>query len=178
MIGVAMTHSERDVIASPSAAPYRVVLRPRRSANGRLLVRLMVVMAVAWGCIGLVFAAVGAWPVTGFMGLEVLLLGAALMVHHRGRRAFESLVLDDGGLTVRQVSPRGEDRTWSLSPHWLRVRVHFGTGTQGGIELRSRGEAVLVGSFLAPEERTALASELRRALVRLSTPPSGGALHA
>ena len=138
---------------------FSTVLRPRRSVGAGALRAVLLAVAVGWLGVGLVFAAVGAWPVSGFMGLEVLLLGGAFWLSHRTGRGFESIDLTEQRLTVRRVGHRGDQRRWSFHPHWLRIAE-----APAGVELRSQGRSLIVGAFLAADECRALADSLRQAL--------------
>ncbi len=151
---------------------FSAVLRPNRSATIRGLNTVMALMAVIWLGAGAVFAAIGAWPVFGFLGLDVLVLYLALRFSMRAGQTVETIDLTERALTVRRINHWGRSRDWSFSPHWLQVVVDDLSAHRDRLELRSRGHALVVGSFLTPAERAELAGALRGALRSLSAPVS------
>ena len=57
--------------------------------------------------IGTVFWVAGAWPVIGFMGLDVALVYIALRLNFRSARATEIISLTRDQLTIRRVDAHG-----------------------------------------------------------------------
>src|SRR6266478_5825731 len=96
--------------------------------------------------VGLPMLLFGAWPVLGFMGLDVL--------------RSETLVLTDRELIVDRVAPDGEREQHRLDAYWLRVDWDAATER---LALVSRGNRVVIGRFLAPAERERVAAELKAA---------------
>src|SRR3546814_4547335 len=64
------------------------------------------VATVGFGA-GIAFLAMGAWPVFGFCGLEVVLIYVCFRLNYRSGRMFERVRLTDRALTVERHSPRG-----------------------------------------------------------------------
>ena len=131
---------------------------------------LAVVMLVAGGVGGALavgFASLGAWPVTGFLGLDILLLGLALQIaRHRARRA-EVIRLDADGLVVRRIGPGGQTQgEIRLEPAWVQVVLDERRLHDPLLALRSHGRLIPIGGFLVAAERRELAAELRAALER------------
>ena len=151
---------------------FSAVLRPNRSATIRGLNTVMALVAVIWLGTGIAFAAIGAWPVFGFIGLDVLVLYLALRLSMRAGRMVETIDLTERALTVRRINPWGRSRDWSFSPHWMQVVVDDPSAHRNRLELRSRGDALVVGTFLTSAERAELARALRRALRGLAAPAS------
>lgn len=143
---------------------YRTVLRPHRSASRLGLNLVIATMAVATTGVGAVFTAIGAWPITGFLGLDVVLLAAALRLNLRGGRMSETIRLTARELRVRRVDPWGRRLSHSFQPYWLRVVMADPTSDDSQLELESHGRSLRIASFLPVEERRRIAFELRRAL--------------
>ncbi len=118
------------------------------------------------------FYLMGAWPVVGFLGLDVLLLYIAFRANFRAARAYELLRLTPLELLFARISPRGARREWRFNPVWVRFeRVeHEEFGTQR-LALVSRGDSVEVGSFLGPEQKAALATSFSAALAEARRGP-------
>jgi len=165
---------------SPSAPPtpepalFDAELRPHRSLSPRGFVILMMAVCAISFTAGLAFFLMGAWPVIGFMGLDVLLIYFAFKINYRSGRLVERLHLTRDCLTVRRVWPGGRSRTWEFQPYWLQVvfddKAVADERSECPLVLRSHGRSVAVGSFLTRQERGEVASALRAALGRVHQP--------
>jgi uncharacterized membrane protein len=113
--------------------------------------------------IGIAFYIQGAPFVLGFAGVELLLVGLAMLVFARHAADRETLTLVGPSLLVEQCSGSRTERT-TFAAQWLRVEPAAGQGSL--VELSGEGRLVRVGRFLRPEQRAAFARELRLALRR------------
>jgi uncharacterized membrane protein len=118
---------------------------------------------------GLTFYLIGAWPVVGFLGLDVLLIYIALRANLNHARAKEHLRLTDGAMVIKRTSHRGVAHSVSLQPYWLNVQMDD-PAEHSKVWLTSHGRRVAVGSFLGPMQRLILAGELRQALAKMREP--------
>jgi uncharacterized membrane protein len=144
-----------------------LVLRPHRSltrAGFHALIGLMLAFAALSG---LVFWLAGAWPVLGFLGLDVLLVYLAFRLSYATGRAYERVRLSREALTVERVDRWGRRREFALQPHWLRVDI---SEAPSGLQLTSRGRSIAIAAFLPPDELKEIADVLRAALARLREP--------
>ena len=144
-------------------------LRPHRSLSPRGFLLLMIAVATAAFLAGLAFFLIGAWPVAGFLGLDVALVYLAFKMNYRHGRMYETLRLTCGNLTVTRVSHWGVRKSWRFQPAWLQVLIDDPPGHGSQLVLRSHGRSLSIGGFLAPEERAELAAALRRALEKART---------
>lgn len=103
----------------------------------------------------------GAPFVLFFAGLELALLGVALLLFARHANDREVLTLAGRSLSVEQRSGSRVART-DFTAEWLTVEPAAGQGSL--VQLSGEGRTVQVGRFLRPELRPAFARELRRAL--------------
>jgi uncharacterized membrane protein len=111
--------------------------------------------------IALGFSWHGASPVLAFAAIELLLVGAALLVYARHATDHEQITLADGSLAVRHQ--RGhQTEIHDFRAAWVRVEPL--TSDRSLIELTGDGQTSRVGRYLRPELRQPLAQELRRAL--------------
>lgn len=158
--------------AAPSdmmdAAVFSARITPHRSLGPD---GFRVMMLLACGVAALVsirFVAMGFWPVSGFLGLDVVLLYVAFRVSYRRARAFEEVLLTPLELLFRSVTHRGVSREWRLNPAWTRLvrETHEEFGLQR-IALVSRGQRIVIARELSPPERAHLADELAAALTRV-----------
>ena len=150
---------------------FDVVLRPHRSLSPHGFYFLMAVISVVCFSAGVVFMLAGAWPVFGFLGLDVLAIYIAFRLSYRSGRLLETLQLSDEKLLVRRIHPDGRAQVWSAPPYWVRVSLELSAQGAGRLRLSSHGRWVAIGAFLTAEEREALAEGLHQALARARLAP-------
>lgn len=143
---------------------FDALLTPHRSLGPRGFVIFMCAIAAVSFSAGMVFFLAGAWPIVGFLGLDVLLIYLLFRANYRHGRRHEILELTRDRLTVRKVNHYGEERSFEFQPYWLRVRIDDPVRHESQLVLESHGKRLIVGSFLAPEERGELAKALQKAL--------------
>ncbi len=144
---------------------FSATITPHRSLNHFGFILLMSLVGVVSFAAGIVFWLMGAWPVFGFFGLDVLLLYWAFRINYARAMAYEQVAVTPTTLTVRKVNHRGKAREWRLNPLW--VKLEKTSHEEFGIErlfLVSRGSQLTIAGFLSPEERAAFAQELDNAL--------------
>jgi uncharacterized membrane protein len=114
---------------------------------------------------GLAFLLMGAWPVFGFFGLDVLLIYWAFRVNFRRAKATEEISVTPFELRVRRVSHRGHVVEWVLNPLWVQLdqKIHAEFGIEE-LYLVSKGRRVSIASFLGPEEKASFVKALMAAL--------------
>jgi len=138
---------------------------PHRSLNRTGFVVLMTFVGAVSFIAGVAFWMMGAWPVLGFFGLDVLVIYWAFRINFRSAEATEDIVVTPTELRVRRVSHRGQVMEWTLNPLWVQLEQ---TGDpEFGIErlyLVSRGRRVSVGYFLGPDEKASFYKALMAAL--------------
>lgn len=142
---------------------------PNRSLGPQGFRILMAAVALVCGVNAVRFAWLGAWPVVAFLLLDILLVWGAFKLSYRAGRAFEEVRLDDQALTVRQVSHHGRERLHAFNPHWVRVDLDRPNELDCHLRLRSHGQALEIGHFLAPFEREDVRVEIERGLARCRT---------
>ncbi|WP_439580089.1 DUF2244 domain-containing protein [Elioraea sp.] len=149
---------------------FTATLRPQRSLDRSGLCIAASVLGVSGAAIAGLFLVMGAWPVVGFVGIEIAIVIALLLLHHGRGRTTEEVVLDDRALTVTRRRGRAVTR-WEFPPGWLRVTVvDDEDGRPAGVLLASHGRRLAVGRFLTPEEQTEFAAALRAALASWRAP--------
>jgi uncharacterized membrane protein len=125
----------------------------------------MAILAVICASSSIVFFALGAWPVVGFFGLDILLIWLAFQLNYRSGRAVEEVAIWPHDLLVRKISPAGKVREHRFNPFWTRFRVdrHDEIGITG-MFLSAQGREIDVGSFLNPLDRESFALAFGQAL--------------
>jgi uncharacterized membrane protein len=149
-----------------SACHYEAWLRPHRSLTRRGLGLVLAAAAIPCFGLGLLFLHLGAWPVSGFLGLDVALLWLAFRLNNRDARQAERLRLSDDALTVDRLAADGTAETWRFQPYWLRVAIDEPPRPDTPLILSSHGRSLTIGRFLPPEDRLDAANALRAALRR------------
>ncbi len=152
---------------------FSAQLTPHRSLNRTGFVLVMTFLSVISFATGIAFLVMGAWPVFGFLGLDVLLIYIAFKINFGRARAREEITVTPSELRLRRVSHRGHAVEWVLNPLWVRLDevVHEEFGTER-IYLISRGRRVSIGSFLGAEEKASFAKALRIGLVSAKRGPT------
>jgi uncharacterized membrane protein len=150
---------------NPDTPLFSAVMTPNRSLGRRGFAILMMAVAGISFIAGVVFAIAGAWPITGFFGLDVLLIYWAFRLNYRAGRAYEEIVVTPTELMFRKVSARGAVVEWRCNPLWVRLDrdVHEEFGVQR-LHLVSRGRRRQIADFLAPEEKESFGNALQAAL--------------
>ncbi|WP_375311854.1 DUF2244 domain-containing protein [Bradyrhizobium sp. A5] len=140
-------------------------LTPHRSLNRTGFLAVMLFLSAVSFVTGLVFLMMGAWPVFGFFGLDVLVIWWAFKVNFRAARASEEIVVTPSELRVRRVSHRGQVVEWAFNPLWVRLDMEV--DEDFGIEhlyLISRGRRLRIAGFLGPQEKASFYNGLVEAL--------------
>jgi uncharacterized membrane protein len=140
-------------------------LSPHRSLDARGFAILMSVLGGASFVLGTAFLMMGAWPIFGFLGLDVFLVWLAFRANFRAARAFEEILVTPVRLVWRRVSARGEEREDTMNPRWVRLETTSDelSGVTR-IALIERGIARVIGAFLHPAGKERLAKSLAVAL--------------
>lgn len=144
---------------------FRALLTPHRSLGRTGFLLLMGAMMFGWVVVGVFSLSVGAWPVFGYFGLDVLAVYIAFRLNYRAARAREEVSLSRTRLAIRKVAPSGRCEEHDFNPFWTRfsIKRHAEIGITGmAVEARSR--SVSVGGFLNPDDRESFATEFGRAL--------------
>jgi uncharacterized membrane protein len=144
---------------------FSALLTPHRSLNRTGFVAVMAFVTFVSFVAGLAFLMMGAWPVLGVFGLDVLAIYWAFRVNFRRAKASEEILVTLSELRVRRISHRGHVVEFVLNPLW--VRLDQISHAEYGIEklyLVSKGRHLSIGSFLGPDEKASFAKALTAAL--------------
>lgn len=160
------SNPQREAGGDGPAAPvlFDAVLRPNRSLGRPGFIAVMAGVIVVSVGLGTFFLLQGAWPVFGFFGLDILLLYLAFRLSYRSGRLRETITVTVDEVVVRRIAPNGRTTEWRFNPYWLRVALDDPVEHESQITLTSHGRSVVIGPFLAPEERASLVRALREAL--------------
>lgn len=143
---------------------FEAELRPHRSLSSLGFFILMTAICVVSFIYGVVFILIGAWPVFGFLGLDALLVYIAFRMSYRSGRLYETVQLSEDRLLITRVHPSGSIQAWTFQPYWVRVEMDDPAEHHSMLRLKSHGRSLIIGAFMAAEERLDFAKALRRAL--------------
>jgi uncharacterized membrane protein len=140
-------------------------LTPHRSLSPRGIRIVVVVLASMALLPGLTFYMLGAWPVVGFMGLDVLALYWALTWSFRDGKRSEEVTLWQDLLEIRQISPTGEETRETFNPTLVRLVIDrdFDERTTG-LKLKTPERELIIGAFLNPDDKGSFAKAFGTAL--------------
>ncbi|MGI9365853.1 MAG: DUF2244 domain-containing protein [Rhizobiaceae bacterium] len=140
-------------------------LTPYRSLSPKGFRILIGAIAVVCLSIGLVFFALGLWPVLGFMGLDVALIYWAFKSNYWSAKAYEDVEVSRSSILLRKVSPRGkaEDHQFPQLGTRFEVDRHDEIGITN-MRLTHRKSAVEFGYFLNPPDREDFATAFQAAI--------------
>jgi uncharacterized membrane protein len=151
----------------PQAQPelFSALLTPHRSLNRTGFLVLMGFLSAVSFAAGIAFLLMGAWPVFGFFGLDILAIYWAFRVNFRRARATEEISVTPSELRVRRVSHRGHVVEFVLNPVWVQLdrKAHAEFGIER-LYLVSKGRRFTIASFLGPDEKASFANALTEAL--------------
>src|ERR1700743_1724291 len=91
-------------------------LTPNRSLNRTGFLVVMAFVSVVSFAAGLAVLLMGAWPVVGFFGLDVLAIYWAFRAGFRRAKASEEIRLTRSELHVRRISHRGHVAEFTFNP--------------------------------------------------------------
>ncbi|MEZ6029257.1 MAG: DUF2244 domain-containing protein [Hyphomonadaceae bacterium] len=140
------------------------VLEPPRSLSTRGFNRVMMVLGGMSFLSGLGFLMMGAWPVLGFMGLEILALWLVFKWSFRSQTARTYVRVTADAVTLRKVDGWGRERHARISAYFARVEYDQAASGPNALRLTTSRTAYPLGEHLTPRERESFARRLSEAL--------------
>ncbi|MGX1788132.1 DUF2244 domain-containing protein [Bosea sp. NPDC055332] len=161
-----------DVPEAAEKPVFDATITPYRSLGQdgfRIVMTLVCLISVA---ASIPFMVLGAWPVAGFFGLDIIAIFIAFKVNFNAARAFERIVVTPLEVLLRKVSHHGRERIWRSNPAWTKLEREDDED-YGLLELSlvSRGQRTVVASALSPQEREGFAQALGTALAKAKRGP-------
>jgi uncharacterized membrane protein len=101
---------------------HRIDLRPNCSLTPKGAALFYISVCAVSLLIALFFVLQGLWPVLPFWGLEMLVLGLALMASMKRRHDSQIILIQDARITVTTRDRSGE-RKREFSRHWAKVKL-------------------------------------------------------
>jgi uncharacterized membrane protein len=151
-------------VASADRLMFEAEVKPHRSLSRRGLGLVIAGMCLGSLIVTSLMAWLGAWPVIGFNGADLLLALVLIWLNVRAARARETIRLSETELSVRWWDASGRQSFMSLSPAWAHVVLEERAGTVPKLLLTTRGTSCEVARQLGETEKRDLAAALSRAL--------------
>lgn len=146
---------------------YSADLRPHRSLGRRGIRNVIIFTAVMAAIPGIFFYSIGAWPVIGLLGLDIIALTWALTASFRSGHMFERVTLWRDRLEVQHVTANGRERLHTFNPFWVKLDVARDFEDRvTRIALKSRKARLEVGTFLTPDDKKLFATSFSQALTK------------
>ncbi len=143
----------------PAALYFSAELRPHRSWSAHAFKAMLIIVIALNAIMAILFIAHGAFPVAGFLGLDVLALWLAFRWNYRTGQVVEYVQVAPGAVHVAAVDERGSVKHWVLNPVWARV-----ARDGRGVLIRAGSGQMRIGAFLSPKECVSFAAALDVAL--------------
>ena len=146
--------------------PWQAILTPHRSLSKRGFLVVMSFITVVNLVVGALFMSIGAWPVAGFAGLDVLLIWWAFTANFADARRMERISITDHELVFDRLRANKPPEQQRFVRRWVKVELEEDVEREliGRLSIVSGQIRLTVGDFLGPEERKSLAAALRSAL--------------
>lgn len=140
--------TDADAAAPRGPVFMDAMLTPHRALSARAFTILILVFVAMNSALAIVFLLQGAWPVVGFLALDVALLYIAFRINYRDGRASERVLVEADRIHLTRTDARGRSAAWHVHPTWARIE------TTAEAVIVSAGQTRLsCAAFLSPPER-------------------------
>jgi uncharacterized membrane protein len=144
---------------------FAATLTPHRSLSRRGLRLLIAGTAILATIPGMVFFSLGAWPVLGFMGLDVVLVWWALSASLSEGRRREKVTLWPDQLELIRVGPSGKEEMLRFDPLVVKLVIDRDYNERTtALHLRTPDSDTEIGSFLNADDKASFAKAFGTAL--------------
>ena len=144
---------------------FSAILRPYRSLSPKGFLIVMGLIGSVSFIAGIVFFAIGAWPVVGFLGLDVVLVYYAFKSNYKSGRIYETVEIINDKLIVTRFSETGQPTEFQFNPYWVRIELQKPRERPIKLSLSMHDKSVLLGNFLTNDEKEDFAEALSQALL-------------
>lgn len=135
-----------------------------QSLTTRGLYILMFFITIPASYIGISFYVLGAWPVLGFMGFEILLIYIAFKILFYKNKFYEHIILDSEKLNILFKKKNKIIKKIELEPTWVQVKIEKIYENEDTLIVSSHGKKTILANYLIPEERLKLAGKIKSGL--------------
>ncbi len=139
-------------------------LTPNRSLSERGFAIGMAIVAVVFFLTGLMFWSMGAAPVLGFFGLDMLAIWMAFRLSFRKLREQTHITVTARHIRMAHTDHKGRQKVAEVPTAFARVELDEPLTYTSWLRIEHGRTAWVIGRFLTVDERKSLASSLRSAL--------------
>ncbi|WP_213271691.1 DUF2244 domain-containing protein [Hyphomonas sp.] len=152
------------MLTPPETIYMDAVLTPNRSLSRNGFLIAMTAIAVTFFLTGLIFLSMGALPVLGFMGLDILAIWLAFRISFRRQKEETRVTVTARAIRLHHKDAKGHEKRAELPSAFARVELDEPAGPASWLRIEHGKTAWIIGRFLTPPERSDLAKALRKAL--------------
>lgn len=145
---------------------WQATLTPHRSLTKQGFLIVMGLVVIVNLVVGGLFMAIGAWPVAGFAGLDVLIIWWAFKVNFADADRLERISITDHEVILDRFRRQMPPQQQRFVRRWVKVELEEDKERElvGHLSLISGATRVVIGDFLGAEERRTLAQALKAQL--------------
>jgi len=138
-------------------------LYPNKSFNNFTIIFLFIFFVIIVILFSFYFFSLGAWPVSAFLGLDIVLFYLALKINYESTKNYEDIILGEE-LIIRKNFSNGKELRFCLEPTWLKIII-VSNYNKNYLVLKSKENSVSIGNFLNHKEIVTFSEELKSALI-------------
>jgi uncharacterized membrane protein len=151
---------------TPETVYLDAVLTPNRSLSERGFAIGMAIVAVVFFLTGLMFWSMGAAPILGFFGLDMVAIWLAFRLSFRKQREETRVTVTARSLTLHHKDAKGREKSAELPSAFTRVELEEPVTPASWLRIEHGQTGFVIGRFLTPAERKSFATALRNALIQ------------
>tara|TARA_B100000941_G_C28378238_1_gene485888 strand:- start:131 stop:610 length:480 start_codon:yes stop_codon:yes gene_type:complete len=137
---------------------------PHRSLSKKGFTILMCIITFICLTGGAIFWFLGAWPVFGFLGLDIILIYFAFKINYRSGEMYERFQIISQKLRILRSFPSGKMQIWELNPYWAKTEIVDINSNHKQLMIHSKDKSVSVGSFLNNYDKQKLEKKISSSL--------------
>jgi len=144
---------------------FAATLTPHRSLTRRGYRYVIALACVLASIPAIAFISMGAWPIVGFLVLDILAIAWALTASMRSSKQYEEVTLWPDQLEVKQVAANGKAEITRFNPFFVKLVIDrdFNERTTG-LHLRTRDTDLTIGAFMNADDKASFAKVFGTAL--------------
>ncbi len=150
---------------------FSAKLTAHRSLSKTAFFVFMTSIAVFSFIVGLYFYSLGAWPIFGFLGLDILGIYYAFKLNYQAGETYETIHLSPEKLVIKRITASGQENSWSYNPYWVKLKLEERRGKAPLLSITSHGKSLVFGEFLIPDEKADFARAFSDALKSCQSAP-------
>ena len=146
---------------------YVITLWPYRSLSLKGFRIFMASLASLMSFIATGFYLLGAWPVIGFLGAEILIVWFAFKLNYRAGQLVETVEITPHFVQITRTNWRGQNHRQTIESPWVYAEITKEEEHKPRLFLRAHSQKMEIGTFMPPVEKASLAKAINEALRRV-----------